>query len=64
MLTAGTLIRLTLVIACVTVAGTSSRAQSRTGDPVKLGQEGVTAIEERRFGDALDAFTQAAKLSP
>jgi len=63
-LTAGTLVRLTLVVACVTVAGTSPRAQSRTGDPVKLGQEGVTAIEERRFGDALDAFTQAAKLLP
>jgi hypothetical protein len=39
-------------------------AQSRKDDPVALAQQAVTAMEERRFGDALDAFTQAAKLLP
>jgi tetratricopeptide (TPR) repeat protein len=29
-----------------------------------LAQEAVTAMEEKRFRDALEAFTQAAKLSP
>jgi hypothetical protein len=40
------------------------RAQSRNNDPSALAQQGVTALQERRFGDALDAFTRAAKLMP
>jgi len=58
------LITLSVIVAGVIVTHTSLVAQSRTSDPVKLGQEGITAIEERRFGDALSAFTQAATLSP
>jgi len=61
---AARLITLSILIAGVSVTHTSLGAQSRTSDPVKLGQEGITAIEERRFGDALSAFTQAATLSP
>jgi tetratricopeptide (TPR) repeat protein len=39
-------------------------AQSRKNDPIALAKEAVTAMEERRFGDALEAFTQASKLVP
>jgi len=38
-------------------------AQSRN-DPNALARQGVTAMEQGRFGDALDAFTQASKLVP
>ena len=61
---AGSPVRLALVVACALIAVATPWAQSRSSDPVKLGQDGVTAIDERRFGDALEAFTQAAKLSP
>lgn len=33
-------------------------------DPIALARVGTAAIEERRFGDALDAFTRAAALQP
>ena len=39
-------------------------AQSRKDDPVALVKEAVAALDERRFGDALEAFTRAAKLMP
>ena len=45
---AARLITLSILIAGVSVTHTSLGAQSRTSDPVKLGQEGITAIEERR----------------
>lgn len=64
MLTPRTLVRLAVIVAGMMVAVTAPRAQSRASDPITLGQEGVAAIEDKRFGDALDAFTQAAKLSP
>jgi tetratricopeptide (TPR) repeat protein len=38
-------------------------AQSRQ-DPVALANEGAKALDERRFGDALDAFTAASALLP
>jgi len=39
-------------------AGQSSR------DPVALAQEGAKALDERRFGEALDAFTAASAILP
>jgi tetratricopeptide (TPR) repeat protein len=39
-------------------------AQSARNDPNVLARQGVTAMEQGRFGDALDAFTQASKLVP
>jgi tetratricopeptide (TPR) repeat protein len=33
-------------------------------DPVVLARAGTAAIEDRRFGDALDAFTKAAAMQP
>jgi tetratricopeptide (TPR) repeat protein len=39
-------------------------AQSGKNDPIALAQQAVAAMEERRFGDALDLFTQAAKVAP
>ena len=33
-------------------------------DPVALAKEGAAALDERRFGDALDAFTAAAAIVP
>jgi tetratricopeptide (TPR) repeat protein len=45
-------------------AGAAAHAQSRKTDPVALAQQGVSALDDKRFGDALDAFAEAAKLSP
>ena len=39
-------------------------AQSRRADPAALAQAAITALDERRFGDALEAFTQAAREMP
>ena len=39
-------------------------AQSSARDPVALANEGAKALNERRFGDALDAFTAASALLP
>ncbi len=39
-------------------------AQRSKNDPVALAKEGSTALDERRFGDAMDAFTKAAALLP
>jgi tetratricopeptide (TPR) repeat protein len=39
-------------------------AQDRSPDPASVGQAAWTAVQERRFGDALEAFTQAAKARP
>jgi tetratricopeptide (TPR) repeat protein len=33
-------------------------------DPIALARAGTAAIEARRFGDALDAFTKAAEMQP
>ena len=33
-------------------------------DPIALAREGATAIEDRRFGEALEAFTEAAAMRP
>jgi tetratricopeptide (TPR) repeat protein len=39
-------------------------AQRGGTDPVALARQGSTALDEKRFADALDAFIQAAKLLP
>lgn len=39
-------------------------AQPASHDPAALAKEGSTALDARRFGDALDAFTQAATILP
>lgn len=39
-------------------------AQSGARDPAALAQEGAAAIKERRFGDALEAFTAASAMVP
>ena len=51
---------------CVLVAAVSScvlQAQAR-GDATSLVKEAVAALDAKRFGDALDAFTSASKLAP
>ena len=52
-----------MVVVCLVLSVTALQGQSRS-DPAALAQQAVKAIEEKRFGDALDAFTQAAKLLP
>lgn len=39
-------------------------AQRAARDPETLVQQGTAALDERRFADALEAFTEAAKLVP
>src|SRR6476469_9289547 len=45
-----------VVLACATI----SAAQRGPKDPQTLAKEGATALNERRFDDALTAFTAAA----
>jgi len=42
---------------------TSAGAQS-TRDPVALAKEGAAALDDRRFGDALESFTAASAIAP
>jgi tetratricopeptide (TPR) repeat protein len=42
----------------------TASAQPTLQDPTVLTVEGVAAIEDRRFGDALAAFTEAARILP
>jgi tetratricopeptide (TPR) repeat protein len=47
------------------LAGSAAAADRRAAqDPIALARTGTAAIEDRRFGDALDAFTRAAALKP
>jgi tetratricopeptide (TPR) repeat protein len=39
-------------------------AQRAARDPGALAEEGAAALDERRFADALEAFTEAGKLLP
>jgi hypothetical protein len=52
-----------LAIALAALVSTAG-AQSRPKDPVALAQEAIAAMGEQRFGDALTAFSEAAKLAP
>ena len=57
----------TAVLALVLLAFTTGPHAQRgatTIDPARLAAEGVQALEERRYTDALKAFTDAAKLAP
>src|SRR6185436_16460079 len=38
--------------------------QSSARDPLALAKEGATALNERRFGDALESFTAASAILP
>jgi tetratricopeptide (TPR) repeat protein len=47
------------------LAASAAGAEPRAShDPIALARAGTAAIEDRRFGDALDAFTRAAALRP
>ena len=55
----------TLVVALALAVSTPDvYAQRRSQDPRALTDAGVAALKDGRFGDALDAFTQASKLVP
>src|SRR2546425_7740243 len=49
-----------LMLAACTGAADACAAE----DPIALARAGTAAIEARRFGDALEAFTKAAELQP
>jgi tetratricopeptide (TPR) repeat protein len=54
-----------LLLACTALVVLSASAGAqRVQDPNALAQKGVAALNEQRFGDALEAFTAAAKLVP
>jgi tetratricopeptide (TPR) repeat protein len=56
---------LLLGIVVVLAARTPLVAQSaKVTDPVALAKQGIAALDQQHFGDALDVFTQAAKLLP
>ena len=59
-------LRLPLSFAAVGLLALASAvpAQQRSQNPAALAEQGVAALNEQRFGDALDAFTAAAKLVP
>ena len=50
-----------MLILAASVAAADARAAE---DPAALARAGTAAIENHRFGDALEAFTKAAKLQP
>src|SRR5438034_1816717 len=49
-----------LMLAACTGAADAGAAE----DPIALARAGTAAIEARRFGDALEAFTKAAQMQP
>src|SRR5688572_30090708 len=53
-----------LCVLLLTVIPRDAGAQSGARDPAVLAKEGAEALDERRFGDALEAFTQAAAIVP
>ena len=57
--------RYTLVV-CLLAFGVPgiAVAQSSARDPVALANEGAKALDERRFGDALESFTAASAILP
>jgi tetratricopeptide (TPR) repeat protein len=55
------LIAPTLLVLAVSVTAAEPRAAR---DPIALAREGAAAIEDRRFGEALEAFTEAAAMRP
>ena len=57
-------LRLALGLVLLLTSADVAVAQRAASDPQTLAKEGSTALEERRFEDALTAFTAAAKLAP
>ena len=53
-----------LVLATVLLVSPSVWAQRVVENPVALANSGWTAVEERRFGDAIEAFTAASEQVP
>jgi len=53
-----------LVVGLVLACASPSTAQRATKDPQTLAREGAAALNERRFADALTAFTTAAAQLP
>jgi tetratricopeptide (TPR) repeat protein len=51
-------------IALALLVSSSVVLAQRSADPGTLIEKGATALNEQRFGDALDAFTAASKLLP
>ena len=58
--------RLTLVVCLLAlgIPGIAVAQSSASRDPVALAETGAKALDERRFGDALDAFTAASAILP
>ena len=50
-----------LLVFAVSLTAAEPRAAR---DPIALAREGAAAIEDRRFGEALEAFTEAAAMRP
>ncbi len=53
-----------LAVALIVASPGSVGAQATAVEAVKLAEAGATALDERRFADALSSFTAAAKLAP
>ena len=55
---------LIVLAVCAAVTSGALHAQSTRNDVNALMQQGVAALDAKRFGDALDAFTRVSKLAP
>jgi tetratricopeptide (TPR) repeat protein len=53
-----------LVCLLFSILFTSAAGAQSARDPVTLAKEGAAALDERRFGDALEAFTAASAIVP
>jgi tetratricopeptide (TPR) repeat protein len=53
-----------LLLLATMMADAPTHAQRASTDPAALAKTGALALNERRFGDALEAFTEAATLVP
>ena len=60
----GIKLRVILVAALVVLGTNSASAQRGQQDPQTLATQGAAALDERRFDDALTAFTAAAAQVP
>lgn len=58
-------IRSLIAPALLTIAAATSATDARAArDPIALASQGAAAIEGRRFGEALEAFTEASAMQP
>jgi tetratricopeptide (TPR) repeat protein len=61
------LVRTFTLVVCLlalSLPGIATAKSGPRGDPAALAQEAAKALDERRFGDALDAFTAASAILP